>query len=207
VIRRPRPGPPATSADLHEALQRDRLIRTELPRVREAAAAWRNGLGALLAALIGFGLIKGRNDLSQLTPVWSWIVGVLLSGAFLAGAVGALLLLRAAHGRPRVVEFRTLPRAPFADHYEALESAGALRRGIALTIVCAAFLVAAVGTTWYGPSRNDPQLRMTFPGITICGSIIRIVNGTASVKTTAGEVSVDLGRAKSLQPVASCSAS
>ncbi|MEV6633608.1 hypothetical protein AB0M54_22945 [Actinoplanes sp. NPDC051470] len=64
------PGPgPATLDDLRRVQHRDRLLRTELPRGREAATAWRNGLGALLTALIGFSLIKGRADVGQLAAV------------------------------------------------------------------------------------------------------------------------------------------
>ncbi|MEV6028859.1 hypothetical protein [Streptomyces sp. NPDC052036] len=36
-----------------------RLHTTELQRVREAAAAWRNGVGGLLVGLGGFRLVKG----------------------------------------------------------------------------------------------------------------------------------------------------
>lgn len=65
------PGRPATAADLRAAQERDELLRTELPRVRQAATAWRNGLGALLAGLVGFGLIKGRSDVRELATGWA----------------------------------------------------------------------------------------------------------------------------------------
>src|SRR5512142_960470 len=99
---------PATGHDLRAAQQQQRLLKTELPRVREAATAWRNGLGALLAALIGFGLVKGRSDVGQLAPGWAAAVGVVLLLALAAGAIGALLLLRAAHGSARATDTRDL---------------------------------------------------------------------------------------------------
>ncbi|MFJ6661638.1 hypothetical protein ACIQNG_35605 [Streptomyces sp. NPDC091377] len=201
-----RPGPgPATPADLLSARDRDHLLRTELTRVREAAVAWRNGLGGLLAALIGFSLIKGRADIGQLAPGWAVVVGVLLLTALLAGAVGALLLIRAAHGRrPRIASANTVPPGRAADHLEALAAATVLRRGVTLTLVCTAFLVAAVATTWYGPERGKPALRITTPGGTVCGSVIRVDRGTLVLKTADGEIATDLTTASALQAVEKC---
>lgn len=200
-----RPGPgPATPADLLRARDRDRLLRTELTRVREAAVAWRNGLGGLLAALIGFSLIKGRADIGQLAPGWAVVVGVLLLVALLVGAAGALLLIRAAHGRPAIASTETIPPGRVADHLEALAAATVLRRGITLTLVCAAFLIAAVATTWYGPERDKPALRITTPGGVVCGSVVRVDRGTLVLKTAAGEIATDLTTASAVQAVGTC---
>ncbi|GAA1899761.1 hypothetical protein [Actinomadura bangladeshensis] len=200
-----RPGPgPATPADLLRAREHDRLLRLELARVREAAVAWRNGLGGLLAALTGFSLIKGRADIGQLAPGWAVVVGVLLLVALLAGAAGALLLIRAAHGRPTLASAGTLPPGRVADHLEALVAATVLRRGVTLTLVCAAFLVAAVATTWYGPERGKPALRITTPGGVVCGSVVRVDRGTLVLKTAAGEIATDLTTASAVQAVSTC---
>jgi hypothetical protein len=195
---------PATPADLRLAQERDRLLRTELPRVREAATAWRNGLGGLLAALVAFSLIRGRSDVGQLAERWAVVVGVLLAAALLTGAAGALLLLRAAHGRPAVTSANELLPPPVGDHIEALDSAQALRRGISLTLGCALLLLSAVATTWYGPERTGPMTQVTTPVGTFCGSTVRIAHGTLVLKTAAGEVTVDLARASSLRASSAC---
>ncbi|GAB7110957.1 hypothetical protein JCM4814A_92750 [Streptomyces phaeofaciens JCM 4814] len=200
-----RPGPlPATPADLLRARDRDHLLRTELTRVREAAVAWRNGLGALLAALIGFSLIKGRADIGQLSQGWAVGVGVALLAALIAGAVGALLLIRAAHGRPRIASADTVLPGRAADHMEALAAATMLRRGITLTLLCTAFLVAAVATTWYGPARHRPALRITTPAGTVCGSVVRVDRGTLVLRTADGEIATDLTTASAVQAVETC---
>src|SRR5512144_240910 len=77
-----------------------RLPTDELPRVRAMALAWRNGLGALLAGLIGFGLVKGRTDVGELASPYGPLVGALLVLSLVAGSIAVVLLLRAAHGRP-----------------------------------------------------------------------------------------------------------
>ncbi|WP_234584556.1 hypothetical protein, partial [Micromonospora sp. MH99] len=84
-----RPGPPATVADLHRAQQLAGLLRGELERVRAAAVAWRNGLGGLLVALVGFSLIRGRTDVTTLAAGWGALVGILLLAALAAGVAGA----------------------------------------------------------------------------------------------------------------------
>ncbi|MFF7353986.1 MULTISPECIES: hypothetical protein [Streptomyces] len=195
---------PATPADLRRAQERDRLLRTELPRVRAAATAWRNGLGGLLAALVGFSLVRGRSDIGQLAEHWAVAVGFLLLAALVVGTSGALMLLRAAHGRPAVTAAEDLLPSPVGDHVEALDCAKALRRGIALTLACALLLLSAVATTWYGPERADPMTQVTTPSGTFCGSTVRVGHGTLVLRTAAGEVTVDLARVSALSAATAC---
>jgi hypothetical protein len=200
------PAGPATGADLRAAQERERLLAAELPRVREAATAWRNGLGGLLAALVGFSLIKGRSDISQLAGSWAVSVGILLLAALIVGAAGALLLIRAANGRPFAVPARGLLSRNTADHIEAVTAAGALRRGIVLTLCCAALLVAAVGATWYGPARDKLVLQITVSGATICGSVVALNDGNLTLKTAAEDVTINLAEASAVQALARCPA-
>ncbi|MFC4020214.1 hypothetical protein ACFOW4_20030 [Micromonospora sp. GCM10011542] len=146
------PGPPATVADLRRAQHLAGLLRGELQRIRAAALAWRNGLGGLLVALVGFSLIRGRSDVTTLAPGWGPLVGVLLLAALGAGVGGALTLLRAAHGPLSVTPVAAVAPAPLGDHQEALAAVRALRTGVGLVLLCTALLVAAVGVTWYAPA-------------------------------------------------------
>jgi hypothetical protein len=199
------PSPtPATHADLRAAQERDHLLRTELPRVREAATAWRNGLGALLVGLIGFGLVKGRSDISQIDADWATAVGLLLLAALLVGTYGALKLVRAAHGSAlrRLAPVRQPARV--ADHLEAIAAADALRLGVCATVGCTALLVLAVGATWYGPERDSPSLRVETPAGPVCGSVVRLGGGILTLKTSAGERKVDMRAAQGLQAGGTC---
>ncbi|MGW6202633.1 hypothetical protein ACWF9B_03145 [Streptomyces sp. NPDC055089] len=199
------PGPaPATPGDLRAAQERDRLLRAELPRVREAALAWRNGLGVLLAGLIGFGLVKGRSDISQLASAWAAAVGFLLLAALIAGTAGALLLVRAAHGSPLRAPARNPQPARIADHIEALAAAGALRLGVLATVSCTLLLVAAVGTTWYGPAREKPSILVQTPTGPVCGAVVRLDRGVLVLKTAGGEQRVNMRTAKGLASVDAC---
>jgi hypothetical protein len=190
--------------DLRRAQFRLELLSTELPRVRAEAAAWRNGLGVLLAALIGFGLIKGRSDVSTLEAATAQIVGVLLALAVVVGAIGALRLLRASFGKPSVVDVKTLPPAPLYAHAEALDSARALRWGIGLTLGCAALLVAAVGVTWYGPANAGPQLAVDTGSTAACGSVTSVAGGYLVLDTSLGPRRIALATVTGMKPVTSC---
>ncbi|MEV1330039.1 hypothetical protein AB0J20_10735 [Micromonospora costi] len=179
-----RPGPPATVADLRRAQELAGLLRGELARVRAAALSWRNGLAGLLAALVGFGLIRGRSDVTALAPGWGGLVGVLLLAAVVAGVAGALALLRAAHGPLTVTPVAALPPAPLGDHREAVAAARALRAGVRLVLVCTALLVAAVGVTWYAPGRPGAAAAGP-PAAAVAGSTAAGPPGTAVAGPTA----------------------
>jgi peptidoglycan/LPS O-acetylase OafA/YrhL len=198
------PGPASSPDDARATREFRRLLREELPRVRAAAVDWRNGLVGLLTALVAFSLIRGRSDISQLAGPWDVLVGILLLVALLAGACAALSLIRAANGTPAMTSVTRLWPAGMADHLEAKAAVRALRRGIVMSLGCAALLVAAVGITWYGPPKDAPPLQIVSPGMTICGQVIRLGSEMISIGTEAGEVSVELNQIRSIRPLESC---
>jgi hypothetical protein len=198
------PGPPATATDLYRAQERRQLLTSELRRVREAAIAWRNGLGGLLVGLVGFSLIKGRSDVGQLADDWAIAVGCVLLFALATGALGAFRLIRAAHGRPALTDVRDLAPGPLAEHAEALDSVRSLTSGIRLAATCTLMLVTAVGMTWYGPEKEPPRVEITTPAGPICGTTVRVDAGRIVLKTSGGEIAADLTKVNSLKAVATC---
>lgn len=186
------------------------LLADELPRVRAGALAWRNGLGALLAGLIGFGLIKGRTDVGQLASGYAIMVGALLLAALMVGGAGAALLMRAAHGRPGPTP---LPLASEVDPLDmALDtevgaSMRALHRGVVAAFACAALLTAAVGVTWYGPEKRQLVEVQLTNGARHCGQILSLAQNRLTLKTSRGQVTVDLAQADGMAVADSCTTS
>jgi hypothetical protein len=202
-------GPPARPGDRIAARRRLLLVREELPRIRAAALAWRNGVAGLLAGIVGFGLVKGRTDVGQLASPHDAVVGGLLLTALLVGTIAALHLLRAAHGRPVLLDLRDQGQGGDdptgdVDHAETLAAARALLRGLVLALICGAFLCAAVGLTWYGPAKASPRLQVTTPSGAHCGEVVRLESGQLRLKTRGGEIQVDLTQAMGLRPVDAC---
>ncbi|WP_030349036.1 hypothetical protein [Streptomyces sp. NRRL S-1022] len=206
---RVRPGPPGTPADRRAARQTRELLAGELSRAREAALAWRNGLAALFAGLLGFGLVKGRTDVGRLASPYDALVGGALLLCLLCGTLGALLLLRAAHGAPAGVRLPTgVPATATAlhlgDHMETRRTARALTRGVALTIACGVLLVTAVALTWYGPEKDGPRILVRTPSGVVCGKPVRTGGGRLVLGTDTGEIAVRLTRAEAFAAVGEC---
>jgi hypothetical protein len=208
------PGAPATPRDRRAARAARELLAGELPRVRAGAVAWRNGLGALLAGLIGFGLIKGRSDVTQLSSNYAVGVGLLLLAALVVGSAAAVLLMRAAHGRPWAVAVRRVVDTTADDPGEAgrLAEADASTRamtwGVVLSFGCTALLCAAVGLTWYGPAKDKPRVEVRMAnGTVLCGEVVSVAAGQLVLKTSRGPITMDLTQANGLNPVDSCTSS
>ncbi|MFH8773876.1 hypothetical protein ACIF83_37175 [Streptomyces sp. NPDC085866] len=204
-----RPGPPATPADRQAGRLTRQLLAGELARAREAALAWRNGLAALFVGLLSFGLIKGRTDVGKLASPYDALVGGALLLCLVFGTLGALLLLRAAHGAPTGVRLPTgVPAAATAlhlgDHMETRRTVQALTRGVVLTIACGAMLVTGVALTWYGPEKDGPRILVRTPSGEVCGEPVRTDAGRLLVKTDTGEVTVRLAQAEAVAAVDTC---
>ncbi|MFH0240951.1 hypothetical protein ACGRHY_00580 [Streptomyces sp. HK10] len=205
------PGPPAAPADREAARRARHSLAEELPRVREAALAWRNGLAGLFVGLLSFGLVKGRTDVGELASPYDAMVGGLLLLSLVCGAMGALFLLRAAHGAPvaRPLVPRTGDAAAAlyaADHLETMRAVRSLRHGVALTMVCAVLLITGVALTWYGPGKEKPRLLVRTPSGTECGEPRRAGDGVLVLRTRTGEVRVPLSDVTGLGAVDSCPA-
>lgn len=203
------PGPPAKPRDRASAIEHHRVVAEELPRVRAAALAWRNGVAGLLVSLLGFSLIRGRSDVTALTQPYAAIVGVLLLLALIMGGVAAFLLLRAAHGRPSAVTLRQASGGSSTviglDHAETLAAVRALRAGLTSALVAAGLLCAAVATTWYGPVPSPvPRLDVLLPEGAVCGTVVEVSRGSLTLDTEHGRVQLSLDRALSLYPVTEC---
>lgn len=200
-------GPPADPADRAGAKALRGLTADELNRIRAGAVAWRNGLGALLAGLLGFSLIKGRSDVSQLLPGYAIAVGALLLAALITGAVAAVLVMRAAHGRPSSVDVPDDVPDPAAvvREIEADRSERALGRGVRLVFGCVALLIAAVAVTWYGPEKDTPRIEVQLADNSRwCGEVVSIQAGRLTLKTAKGLVSVDLTEATTIAATDAC---
>ena len=206
-------GGKAEPSDRDAAKAERALLTDELSRIRAGALAWRNGLGALLAGLIGFGLVKGRSDISTLDAAYAALAGYLLLASLIVGAASAVLMMRAAHGRPYATSLGETAVGPAADRVnaarraEANASERALRWGVLLCLTCAALLTSAVGVTWYGPSADKPFVEVQLDNSTPrCGQIVSLSAGRLTLKTSLGLVTVDLTKADGIATTDTCPA-
>lgn len=200
-----RPGRPVDPSDVARAQRHHQTLRGELSRVREAAHSWRVGLGGLLLALVGFGLIRGPSEIDKVEAPWHVVIGCLLLASLLTGAMGAYRLLSAHNGRPRATPVDLTISTATQDHLLALTALKDLRRGIVATLLCTGLLVAAVGTTWYGPEKSRPKLVVrTRTGAVLCGDGAAGDGRRLTLRTRAGQVSVALTDVLAVETTEKC---
>lgn len=198
------PGGQADSSEAVQAREQHQALRQELPRVREAAHSWRNGLAGLLLALIGFGLIRGPSEIDKVKAPWHVVIGCLLLASLAVGAFGAYRLLSAHNGRPRAIRVNPDVSTATQDHLLALRALRDLRQGIVATFVCTALLVTAVATTWYGPEKSKPKVAVRTTGSTLCGDGVTVDGPRLVLKTGAGQVSLVFADVVTIEAVEKC---
>jgi hypothetical protein len=204
----------ATPQQRQDALNTYRVVSQELPAIRAMADSWRKGLAGLLAAVVGFTLIRGRTDLTQLQPCYAITVAVLLGLTLVVGGFAAYQILGAAHGWPRPIPINPGKRSddttvtPLTSHDVAMKSLSGLRQGMTAAVISAILLVAAIAITWFGPGKQPAGLLVTDSSGTItCGTVKQTDNGRVTLQTSAGAVVVDLTGAKHVAAVDDCPAS
>lgn len=198
------PGPPARPADAARVRERLELLRSELPRARQAATTWRNGVAALMLGILGFGLVRGRSDVALLAAPWNTVAGLLLLLALIAGIGAAFLLLRAGNGRTVPVPMTYLTSGPAADHALAMDALRDLRRGLAFGLVSLALLISAVGTTWYGPEVKGPYIFVDTETGTLCGPSATFSVDAVIIQTDQGAKVTPLASVRAVRSVVRC---
>jgi uncharacterized surface protein with fasciclin (FAS1) repeats len=68
-------------------------------------------------------------------------------------------------------------------------------------------LVAAVAVTWYGPGAAKPQLSVTVDDTSTCGAVVGLTDHMLTIKTSTGQVTVNLRRVTAIDVVDSCATS
>lgn len=201
----------ATLQHMQDARNAHQLLTGELDAVRAMAGSWSIGLAGLLAAVLGFGLIRGRSDLERLDRGWAVAVAVLLGLVLLVGAYAAYRILGAAHGVPTPRPLRRGHRfdgrqgRPRTNHEIATSALDSLRRGMIATASALALLVLAVAITWFGPPREGLRISLIDgTGAPLCGAVKETSTGTITLQTSTSTVVVTLASAHSVRPVQSC---
>jgi hypothetical protein len=199
--RPPIPGPP-TRADRDAAQLLEELSSKELTDVRSAATNWRTGLLALLGLVTTVLVVKGRDSFAELPQEAQILIGASLLLALLLAARGSLQAMRAAYGDPSVR--RTDSGVLEWDHDDAVAAVESLRSARLEFAASLAFLVIAIGLTWYWPAAPQSLVRADFGAVKICGSLISADASTIVIKEDGSAKSNPIAGLSSLAVVSSC---
>ncbi|POM27617.1 hypothetical protein BTM25_20330 [Actinomadura rubteroloni] len=195
------------SLDKKRWAQRAQALKfTQLDGARKQAEAWRTGLGGLTALLGAVLIVKGRDNVTALTPGFRWFVVVLIGVALVLLVTATLLAMRAAAGSPGadiLLSGESL-QAWTAD--EVKRASRAIRSAAWLTTAAVACLAVGIGATWLGPLEKPEKslMEVLYAGGRACGEIGGADKGQLIVREARRPVVVPLATVQRMRAVASC---
>ncbi|MEV5603123.1 hypothetical protein AB0L33_16950 [Streptomyces sp. NPDC052299] len=186
------PGLPRLSARAIRLQARQRLydmLQSQLAIARHQAEGWRNFLATATALLAAVLVLKGRENVAELTPVYRWSVVGAIAVGLLALLSSAFTAASAAHGRPKDAlehadeiqlikwEKRELARTPRYVN---------LARWLAVAGVLAT--AAGVLATWVAPASEKGGAAVTVHTRegTVCGELVSLDPSGVTVRVKAG---------------------
>ncbi|MFJ8647969.1 hypothetical protein ACIRNI_17860 [Streptomyces sp. NPDC093546] len=199
----------STRSDRRWAELARELEFTQLPELRRQAEGWRNGLAGLTALLAVLTVVKGQDQLSGLPAATGrWAAG-LAAAAFAALVCGALLAVRAAHGRPGkriVLSGQNLRRWTAGEVVRVTRS---LRWAAVCCVSGLALAAGATGVVWTAAAAPPGHpVRVTTPSAELCGDLVKADRAGVVVRTGRGAAkalhTVPHTALVSLTPVGGC---
>lgn len=120
--------------------------------VRRQAETWRTGLAGSTGLLAAVLVVKGRDNLADLSPGYRWAVVLLFGTALVALVTATLRAIRAASGSPGDECLLTGAELERWSRQEARAAQRAIRMARLLTLVGIAAVAGAVGVAWLAPA-------------------------------------------------------
>ncbi|MFJ4871726.1 hypothetical protein [Streptomyces sp. NPDC088757] len=189
-------------------LARD-LEFNQLPELRRQAEGWRTGLTGLTGLLGVLTVVKGQDQLSGLSGATArWAVALVLS-AFAILVLGALLAVRASHGRPE----REIVLGGQALRRWTSEEIRRIRHRLRWAAVCCvsglALVVAATCVIWSAtPAPTSYTVRVGTLREELCGELMDADPHGFTIRTGRGAAKslrvVPYTTLVSLTPVGGC---
>jgi hypothetical protein len=180
---------------------------TQLDTARRQAEVWRAGLAALTALLTAIFVLKGRDNVSDLTEPYQAVVVGLLGLALLSLLAATLWVSRALAGPAGQQVLLTGEEVQRWTRGEVRKISTALRWVPLLAAVGVVAVAAAVGLTWLAPAQGGaaPLVRVTeSTGQQSCGTLIGVTGRQLVVQLTTGPALVPLSAVTALNPVTAC---
>ncbi|MEU7608267.1 hypothetical protein [Micromonospora sp. NPDC049204] len=146
----------------------------QLDGARRQAEGWRTGLTGLTALLAAATIIKGPDNVVDLTPDARLIVVSSLGLGFAALVAGSLVAVRAANGSPVGDTWLTGKALRTWTRNEVGAIRRAIRLAAALLLVGLAAIAFSVGTTWLAGPANKPGFKVVTTDTQVCGELLAL---------------------------------
>jgi hypothetical protein len=180
----------------------------QLDTARKQAEVWRAGLAALTALLTAVFVLKGRDNVSDLTEPYQAIVVGLLGLALALLLIATLWVSRALAGPAGEEILLTGERVEQWTKKEVRRISVALRWAPMSAATGVVAVAVAIGVTWLAPAQDGaaPVVQVTqSTGQQSCGQLIGVSDRRLILRPASGPVSIPLTAVTAIIPVTACS--
>ncbi|WP_433228907.1 hypothetical protein [Actinomadura formosensis] len=198
------PGPPPSPQEVAETRRLIQLAESVLPRTREVAEKWRNGLALLSGVVVAAGVVKGRDSIQDVASGYRIAVGVLLAVAVVLGIVSLVLAMLASFGWPSPVTVHRSADLAAWERRESRRAVARLRWSMAGSVAFVSLLVAAIAVTWYAPAKATYVKVVMEDGSSQCGKRLTSDAGMLKLQRRDATVKIDALKVASVAPVDAC---
>ncbi|GIJ29102.1 hypothetical protein Vqi01_42640 [Micromonospora qiuiae] len=147
----------------------------QLDGARRQAEGWRTGLTGLTALLAVATIIKGPDNVADLTPDTRLVVLGALGVGFAALVAGSLIAVRAASGTPGEDTWLTGKALRTWTRNEVRAIRRAIRVAATLLVIGLAAIAFSIGLTWLaGPAVNKPGFKVVTTDTQVCGELLAL---------------------------------
>lgn len=166
----------------------EELNFTQLDHLRALAERWRNGLAGLTALLAAVSVIKGRENLAEMTPAGRGWTVTLLMVSFFALLSGTVIAMRASFGLPGAPIWLTGPEVEKAENEEAPRIRSAIDNAIILSVLGVTLAAGATLITWLNKPASPVGYVIVDTGgeDPVCGELQSSDASGLTVKSTNG---------------------
>jgi hypothetical protein len=180
---------------------------SQLDTARKQAEVWRAGLAALTTLLTAIFVLKGRDNVSDLTKPYQPIVVGLIGLALLLLLIATMWVSRALAGPPGEEILLVGEEVEKWTNGEVRKISTTLRWAPLMAAVGVVAVAAAVGLTWLAPAQStaNPLIQVTeSTGHQSCGQLIGVSNHELIVQPTTGPILIPLSAVAAITPVTAC---
>lgn len=181
---------------------------SQLDTARKQAEVWRAGLAALTALLTAVFVLKGRDNVSDLTEPYQAIVVGLLGLALALLLIATLWVSRALAGPAGEEILLTGERVEQWTKEEVRRISVALRWAPVSAATGVVAVAVAIGVTWLTPAQAAaaPLVQVAqSTGQESCGQLIGVSDRQLILRPASGPVIIPLTTVTAITPVTACS--
>lgn len=197
-------GRAPTPEELREARRLAELARDTLPRTRESAEKWRNGVLGMIGIIAAVTLLKGPASLSTMPSGWKVAVLCLAAGAVGAAILSLMLAMLASFGWPSPERFTSVSRLAEWETDEVQRTVARLRWSMVAALVFVTLFVGGLGVAALAPTA-EPQIEVVrTDGTTLCGDRLSVTAAAIALRTNGVDVIVPADQIGAVRAVSQC---